>query len=135
MLLYFALVLPVATPFVTVSHDPPTGTLYVGGNVTLKCLVELDNTVDTSVTLAVVWSASDGVAINNTSSHVVSPVTDSFPAYNATLHLSNLTTNDSGNYICNATASPDPPSPFVASNEGQSGMISIAVGKNPGSSC
>ena len=135
MLLYFALVLPVATLFVTVSHDPPTGTLYVGGNVTLKCLVELDNTVDTSVTVAVVWSASDGVAINNTSSHVVSPVTDSFPAYNATLHLSNLTTNDSGDYICNATASPDPPSPFVASNEGQLGMISIAVGKNPGSSC
>ena len=135
MLLYFALVLPVATTFVTVSHDPPTGMLNVGGNVTLKCLIHLDNTVDTSVIVAVVWSASDGVAINNSSSHVVSPVTGSFPTYNATLHLSNLTTNDSGDYICNATASPDPPSQFVASNEGQSGMISIAVGKNPGSSC
>jgi len=134
-LLYFALVLPVATPVVNVSHDPPTGTLYVGGNVTLKCLIELDNTVDTSVIVAVVWSASDGVAINNTSSHVVSPVTGSFPTYNATLHLSNLTTNDSGDYICNATASSDPPSPFIASNEGQSGMINIAVGKNPGGSC
>ena len=56
-------------------HPRPTETLYVGGNVTLKCLIHLDNTVDTSVTVAVVWSASDEMAINNTSSHVVSPVT------------------------------------------------------------
>ena len=132
--MYFALVLPVATPVVNVTQDP-TGTLYVGGSVTLECLIELDNTVDTSVTVAVVWSASDGVAINNTSHYIVSPVTGSFPAYNATLHLSNLRTNDSGGYTCNATANPVPLSPFVVSSRGQSGLLSIGVGKNPGGSC
>ena len=126
-MLYFALVLPVATPVLTITQDP-TGTLYVGGNVTLICLIELDNTVDTSVTVAVVWSASDRMAINNTSSHVVSPVTGSFSTYNGTLHLSNLSTNDSGGYTCNATANPDPPSTFVASSKGQSELLRIIVG-------
>ena len=112
----------------TITQDP-TGTPYVGGNVTLKCLIQLNNTVDSSVTVAVVWSTSDGVAITNTSRYVVSPVTDSFPSYNATLHLSNLMMNDSGNYTCNATASPDPPSPFIVSSGRQSGMLNITVGK------
>ena len=127
------LLLPVATPVVTITRDP-TGTLYVGENVTLKCLSQLDNTVDTSVTVAVVWSASDGVAITNTSRYTVLPVTGSFPTYNATLHLSNLKINDSGSYTCNATASADPLSPFIVSNEVQSGMLSITVGKNSASS-
>ena len=56
------LFLPVATPVVTITRDP-TGTLYVRGNVTLECLIRLGNTVDTSVMVTVVWSASDGVAI------------------------------------------------------------------------
>ena len=114
LLLYFALVLPVAPPSVTITQDP-TGTLYVGGNITLKCLVHLDNTVDTSVTVTAVWSASNGVIITNTSRYIVSPVTGSFRTYHATLHLSNLMTNDSVDYNCSATASPDPPSPFIAS--------------------
>ena len=128
------MLLPVATPVVTVTRDPPTGTLYVGGNVTLKCLIHLDNTVDSSVTVAVVWSASDAVAITNTTRYTVSPVIGSFLVYNATLHLSNLMTNDSSNYTCNATVSADPPSPFIVSNEVQSGMLSITVGKNSASS-
>ena len=128
--MYFALVLPVATLVVTVSRDPPTGTLYVGENVTLKCLIRLSNTVDTSVKVAVVWSASNGMAITGTSRHVVSPVTDSFPTYNATLHLSNLMRSDTSNYTCNATASPDPPSPFIVSSERQSELLSITIGKN-----
>ena len=121
--------LPVGTPHVTVTRDPPTGTLYVGGNVTLECLIQLDSTVDSSVTVAVVWSTSDGVAITNTSRYTVSPVTGFFPTYNATLYISNLKTNDSGSYTCNATASPDPPSPFIVSSERQSAMLSISVGK------
>ena len=121
--------LPVATPHVTVSQDPPTGALYVGENVSMKCLIHLDNTVDTSVTVTVLWSALDGVAITNTSRYAVSPVTATFPTYNATLHLSNLRTNDSGGYTCITTASPDPLSPFIVSSERQSGMLSITVGK------
>ena len=121
--------LPVATPVVTITRDSPTGTLYVGGNVILKCLIRLDNTVDTSVTVTGVWSASDGVAITNTSRYTVSPVTGSFPTYNATLYISNLKTNDSGRYTCNTTASPDPPSPIIVSSERQSGILSITVGK------
>ena len=128
LLLYFALVLPVAPPSVTITQDP-TGTLYVRGNVTLECLIRLNNTVDTSVTVAVVWSASNGVIITNTSRYVVSPVTGSFRTYHATLHLSNLMTNDSVGYNCSATASPDPPSPFIASNERQSKLLSVTIGK------
>ena len=128
LLLYFALVLPVAPPCVTITQDL-TGTLYVGGNVTLECLIRLDSTVDTSVTVAVVWSASNGVIITNTSRYLVSPVTGSFRTYHATLHLSNLMTNDSVGYNCNATASPDPPSTFVASNERQSKLLSVTIGK------
>ena len=113
----------------TVSRALPIATFYVGGNFTLECLIHLDNTVDTNVTVAVVWSASDGVPITNTSRHELSPVTGSFPTYHATLYIRNLMTNESGNYTCNATASPDPPSPFIVPVEGQSGMISITVGK------
>ena len=120
--------LPVASPVVTITQDP-TGTLGVGGNVTLECLVQLDNTVDTIVMVAVVWSASDGMAITNTSRYTVSPVTGSFPTYNATLSISNLMIADSSNYTYNATASPDPPSPFIVPSEEQSGMLSITVGK------
>ena len=123
------LLLPVATPVVTITQDP-TGALYVGGNVTLKCLIRLDNTVDSSVTVAVVWSASDGVAITNTSRYTVLPVTGSFPTYNATFYVSNLMISDSGNFTCNATASPDPPSPFIVSSERRSGMLSFTVGKD-----
>ena len=107
----------------------PTGILYVGGNVTLECLIHLDNTVDTSVTVAVVWSAPDGVPITNTSRYTVSPVTGSFLKYNATLYVSNLIVADSGGYTCITTASPDLPSPFIVSSEGQSGMLNITVGK------
>ena len=110
----------------------PTGTLYVGGNVTLKCLIRLDNTVDSSVTVAVVWSASDGVAITNTSRYTVSPVTRSFPTYNATLHLRTLMMNDSDNYTCSTTVNPDPLSTFVVPIKRQSGMLSISVGKTRG---
>ena len=125
---YLRMFLPVAPPSVTITQDP-TGTLYVRGNVTLECLIRLNNTVDTSVTVAVVWSASNGVIITNTSRYVVSPVTGSFRTYHATLHLSNLMTNDSVHYNCNATASPDPPSPFIASNERQSKLLSVTIGK------
>ena len=129
IVLYFTLFLPVATLHVNVTRDPPTGTLGVGGNVTLKCLICLDNTVDTSVTVAVVWSTSDAVAINNTSRYIVSPVTGSFSTYNATLHLSNLMVNDSSSYTCNATASSDPPSSFIEPSEVQSELLSITIGK------
>ena len=127
--LYFTLLLPVATPHVNVTRDPPTGALYVGGNVTLKCLIRLDNTVDTNVTVTVVWSASDAVAIDNTSHYTVSPVTGSFPTYNATLHLSDLMMSDSGSYTCNATASSDPPSPFIVPSEVQSELLSVTIRK------
>ena len=112
----------------TITRDP-TRALYVGGNVTLKCLIRLVNTVDSSVTVGVVWSASDGVAITNTSRYTVSPVTGSFPTYSATFYISNLMISDSSNYTCNATASPDSPSPFIVSSEGQSATLSITVGK------
>ena len=126
--MYFTLFLPATTPSVTITQDP-TGTLYVGENAILECSIQLDNTVDSSVTVAVVWSASDGVAITNTSHYTVSPVTGSFPAYNATLHLSNLMIIDSGDYTCNATASPDPPSPFIVPSEVQSELLSVTIGK------
>ena len=113
----------------TITRDPPTGALYVGGNVTLKCLIRLDNTVDTNVTVTVVWSASDAVAINDTSRYVVSPVTGSFSTYNATLHLSNLMVNDLSTYTCNATASSDPPSSFIVPSEVQSELLSFTIGK------
>ena len=128
MFLYFTLLLPVATPVVTITRDP-TGTLYVGENVTLKCLIRLDSTVDSSVTVTVVWSASDGVAITNTSRYTISPVTGSFPTYNATLHLSSLMMSDSSSYTCNGTASPDPPSSFIVPSKVQSELLSITIGK------
>ena len=85
--------------------------------------------MDTSVAVTVAWSASDAVAIDNTSRYVVSPVTGSFPVYNATLYLSNLMVNDLSSYTCNATASSDPPSSFIVPSEVQSELLSFTVGK------
>ena len=123
------MLLPVAIPHVNVSRNPPTGALYVGENVTLECLIQLDSTLDSSVTVTVVWSASDGVAITNTGRYTVSPVTGSFATYNATLYISNSMITDSGDYTCNATVSPDPPSPFIVPSEVQSELLSVTIGK------
>ena len=97
-----------------------------------KCLIQVNNTVDTSVTVAVVWSGSDGMAIINTSCYVVSPVTGSFPTYNATLDLSTLMMIEFDNYTCSATASPDSLSPFILSSERQSATLNITVSKTKG---
>ena len=112
----------------TITQDP-TGTLYVGGRVTLECLIQVNNTVDTSVTVAVVWSTPDGKTITNTSRYEVVPVAGSFPTYNTALCINNLMLTDSGNFTCNATASPDLSSPFIVPSEGQSTILSITVGK------
>ena len=116
---------PVPSPSVTLSHNPESGILRHGDNLTLTCTIQLDGAIDTGVDVTVLWTGPPG----NISSDNPTATMDSGTVYESTVTFSSLETSDSGDYTCTATVSPDPSSEFVAESGGRTDTLSIIVGE------
>ena len=103
--------LPVPTP--SVSLSVPSGTLYEGTSQALTCTVTLPETVDTDVTVGVVWRFTDTPVIP--SAHVqISPVSSTRSPFYSTLTHILLSMSDAGQFSCEATA--DSASQFITTS-------------------
>ncbi len=115
-----AVFLSVAIDSVEITSDPDRS-LYTNETVTLTCSVLLSAFVDTAVDVSVVWSGPRGDTMS-----IAERVTESVP-YQSTLTVSSLTTSDSGDHNCTATAD-SRNSPFVTASS-SSTVANISVGK------
>ena len=103
--------LPVPTS--SVSLSVPSGTLYEGTSQALTCTVTLPETVDTDVTVGVVWRFTDTPVIP--SAHVqISPVSSTRSPFYSTLTYILLSMSDAGQFSCEATA--DSASQFITTS-------------------
>ena len=91
----------VPPPIITVS-DPFTP--YNGTVFTLTGVVQLDQSVDTDITVSGVWSSGDG------------PQETTSPPYPTNLTFQPLTTDSSGEYILTVTVRSSDNSPFIVEN-------------------
>ena len=109
----------VPTPNVTLSV--PSGPLYEGQSLTLICTATLPPSVDTDVTITVVWTPateSDRVTIF--------PVTGTRSPFISSLTLSPLVLTDAGQYSCKVTAHSSSPH-ITPSGPGQSLSQTLTV--------
>ena len=100
---------PVPDPTsVIVTNDPVSPIRPVGSDVTLNCNVELSPAVDVLVTVNTEWTGPAGFMTTNTAQ----PVMGSTTTYTSIAMVSSFGRDQSGNYRCTATASPNPSSMF-----------------------
>ena len=85
----------VPPPIVTITAAPSQVTT-VGGNITLTCNTQLDQSVDSNVTVNSTWIGPNSLT---SSSILASP-------YQSTLMLGSLVTTGAGNYTCSVLISP-----------------------------
>ena len=105
--------LTVPPPTVSVTLNR-TGILYAGTPLTLTCSIQLNPAVDTTVVVARMWSGPGSQTVSNSSRITVSNLVESSGfVYKTTIEFAPLNTTDSGNYKCEATVSPDPPSRLI----------------------
>ena len=103
----------VPTPTVTLL-SPTVGTPYVGTRFILNCNIQLSQTVDSPVTLTVLWRRSGVLISNDTQTTVHNVAQNGSHTYLSMLVFSSLSlTLDSGQYTCEASASANPPSPYI----------------------
>ena len=120
---------PVSISSVMVTQGP-VRTLYTEDDLTLTCTIELDEAVDTGVDVTVVWTGPPGDTMLSPDGRItVSEVTGSRPTYQSIVDITSLQMSDSGNYTCNATASPDG-IPFVTASQAGAATTTVQfVGK------
>ena len=75
----------------------PSGPLYSGDSLTLQCLVEISDAVDTSVDVSYTWKKS-GAAITGDSN---------------TLNIVSVTTSTGGSYSCEAMVTSSVSTEFI----------------------
>ena len=100
----------------------PDRTLYTEDDLTLTCTIQLDEAVDTGVVVTALWLGPGGM-MSDTVPSVASSTT-----YQSIVNITSLEMSDTGNYTCNATASPDG-TPFVTASEPTSNTTEVTVGK------
>jgi len=107
----------VAPPSLSISRERIEDSLIVNQNLTLTCTALLQSQyVDTSVAVVFIWTGPRGVL----------PMTTQ-QAYMSTVTVSQLQTNDSGTYTCNAAVSPTLSSPFIVTSSNGTHMVNIMV--------
>ena len=116
-------------PQPTVSTTPNrTGDLYAGTPLTLTCSIQLNPAVDTTVMVTRMWRGPRSQTISNSSHVTVSNLVERGAfLYKTTIQFSPLSTTDSGNYECEATVIPDPPSQFVIMSTTGSDTLTVIV--------
>ena len=102
----------------------PERPLYPGDDVNLACTVDVGEVVDTPVMVAVDITGPGGLMSSGSESLMATETT-----YQKTVTLSSLSDFTSGDYTCNTTVSPDPPSEFVTGDGQSSDMVTISLGK------
>ena len=91
-----------------------TGVLYAGTPLTLTCSIQLNQAVDTTVMVTRTWRGPGSQGVSNSSRVTMSNILKrSAFLYETTIQFSPLNTVDGGNYVCEATVTPDPQSQFV----------------------
>ena len=115
------IILPaVATPMVTVDHNPDI--VYTDEDFTLTCTIELDSAVDTDAMVTAEWIGPDGELTGTTPTD-----TDSDGTYESTLTPS-VDTAGSVDYTCTATVSPDG-TPFVTTSDEGADSETVTIGE------
>ena len=116
-------------PQPTVNITPNrTGDLYAGTSLTLTCSIQLNPAVDTTVMVTRIWSGPRSQAVSNSSRVTVSNLVQSSAIlYETTIEFVPLNTTDSGNYMCEATVTPDPQSQFVTMSTAGNDTHSVTV--------
>ena len=101
-------------PRVEVSTLPESGPFYAGSDLTLRCMIEIDSTVDVPYLVTVQWQRS-GVVLSNSERVTVSNVTQqSSYMYLASVDLNPLSaTSDVGMYTCHAVVDANPPLMYI----------------------
>ena len=104
----------------------PQRPLYPGDDVNLTCTVDVGGDVDTPVMVALDITGHGGLMSSGPESLMATERT-----YRRTVTLTSLSDSTSGDYTCNTTVSPDPPSEFVSGDGQNSNVTTISLGKNP----
>ena len=119
--------LTVPPPTVSVTFNR-TGILYAGTPLTLTCSIQLNPAVDTTVVVTRMWSGPGSQTVSNSSHITVSNLVESSSLiYETTIEFVPLSTTDSGNYKCEATVSPDPPSRLIIRSKTSRDSHSVTV--------
>ena len=97
----------------------------VGSDVTLTCTVVLSPAVSVEVDVSTAWTGPDGLeTINNAHSVIGSTTT-----YTSTAMVRSFRRDQSGNYTCTATASPNPLlSMFLMRGGSRLGIVKVTTG-------
>ena len=122
----------VPAPSVEIIRSPDRNIVYTITQLILSCVIELDEAVDTEVSINQTWSGPRGQIIPD--SHVtISDVTFEEENYYSDVMFSFLQSLDSGNYTCMASAMPTDPeaSAFVRDSGTASDEVVVTVGKGP----
>ena len=97
----------------------------------MTCDVEVDEAVDTGVSVSTSWRGPSGELASNsrvTISEVNVSDSENY-IYESKVMISSLQSSDSGSYTCAATISPDP-SAFIQESDSASDVIQLSVGKH-----
>ena len=99
----------VPAPDITISLRPPADPPYAGTLFILTCTLTLDQAIDTPVVVKGIWSRATAVSLENSRTTNSTTRSDSEYVYVTTLEINPLSSDmdeDDGDYICEATITP-----------------------------